>query len=106
MDVVMQRENERGRLVVEHELGASEHSERPAGVAHLLTADDVLADGNRCGTYLAVCGALVPASSLPSSLCPPECECDCALYCTQCVRHVVRYAAERAPFRGAVPERD
>lgn len=107
----MQRENERGRLVVnghrtddgkccslvvDHELGASERSELPAGVAHLLTADDVLADGNQCGTYLAVCGALVPASSLPSSLCPPGCECDCALYCPQCVRHVVQYAMESA----------
>jgi hypothetical protein len=132
----MRRENERGplvvdgdrtddgeccSLVVEYELGASEHSELPAGVAHLLTADDVLADGKQCGTYLAVCGALVPASSLPSSLCPPGCECDCALYCPQCVRHVVRYAAERmksgedephreypggAPLRGAVPGRD
>jgi len=107
----MRRENECSRLVVDgnrtddgeccslvvkHELGASEHSERPAGVAHLLTADDVLADGNQCGTYLAVCGALVPTSSLPSSLCPPGCECDCALYCPQCVRHVVQYAMESA----------
>ncbi len=79
-----------------HEVGASEHSALPASPAHLLTADDVLAEGNQYGTYLAVCGALVPASSLPSSLCPPGCECDCALYCPQCVRHVVRYTMERA----------
>lgn len=50
--------------------------------------------GNRCGTYLAVCGALVPASSLPSSLCPPGCQYDCALYCPQCIREVLRDAAE------------
>jgi hypothetical protein len=79
-----------------HEVGASERSEPPASAAHLLTADDVLAEGNQCGTYLAVCGALVPASSLPSSPCPPGCECDCALYCPQCVHHVVRYAVENA----------
>ncbi len=76
------------------ELGASEISAPPAGVAHLLTADDALAEGNRCGTYLAVCGALVPALSLPSSLCPPGYQCDCALYCPQCIREVLRDTAE------------
>jgi hypothetical protein len=81
---------------VTHEVGTSEPSGLPASAAHLLTADDVLAEGNQYETYLAVCGALVPASSLPSSLCPPGCECDCALYCPQCVHHVVRYAMERA----------
>lgn len=81
---------------VTHEVGTSEPSELPAEVAHLLTADDVLAEGNQYGTYLALCGALVPASRLPSSLCPPGCECDCALYCPQCVHRVVQYAMERA----------
>jgi hypothetical protein len=81
---------------VTHEVGTSEPSGLPASAAHLLTADDVLAEGDQYETYLAVCGALVPASSLPSSLCPPGCECDCALYCPQCVHHVVRYAMERA----------
>ncbi len=40
-------------------------------------------------------GRRVTASSLPSSLCPPGCEGDCALYCPQCVYHVVQYAVER-----------
>ncbi len=78
------------------ELGTSPVRELPACAAHLVTTDDVLAEGNQVGTYLALCGALVPASSLPSSLCPPGCECDCALYCPQCVRRVVQYAAEGA----------
>ena len=44
------------------ELGSGEVRELPAGVVHLVTADDVLADGEWCGVYLALCGALVPAS--------------------------------------------
>lgn len=79
-----------------HEVGTSEPSGLPASPVHLLTADDVLAEGTQCGTYLALCGALVPASCLPSSLCPPGCECDCALYCLRCIHHVVQYALERA----------
>lgn len=79
------------------ELGGGEVRELPAGVIHLLTANDVLADGDRCGTYLAVCGALVPASDLPSSLCPEGCECDIySLYCQQCVHRVAQYAPESA----------
>ena len=52
------------------------------GTVHLLMADDVLTGR----TYLALCGALVPASHLPPSSCPPD--CDCALFCPECVRVV------------------
>lgn len=63
-----------------HEVGTSESGALSASPAHLLTADDVLIEGNQYGTYLAVRGG----------------ECDCALDCPQCVHEVVRYAVERA----------
>ncbi|HSZ30196.1 MAG TPA: hypothetical protein VK784_10635, partial [Pseudonocardiaceae bacterium] len=61
------------------------------GAVHLLMADDVLA-GKIGGTYLALCGALVPASHLPPSSCPPD--CDCALFCPECVRVVTECTTE------------
>lgn len=64
----------------------------PWGVLHLLVADDALPEGLG-GTYLTVCGELVPASSLPPSSCPEDCECD-VLYCTQCVRAAAQWTAE------------
>ena len=67
------------------------------GTVHLLTADDWLAGGIG-GTYLALCGALVPASRLPPSCCPPD--CDCALYCPECVRVVACWHAEAGQVGG------
>lgn len=79
------------------ELGSGQVRELSAGVVHLVIADDLLADRGMCGVYLAVCGALVPASDLPSSLCAEGCECDFySLCCSRCVRRVVQYAEERA----------
>lgn len=79
------------------ELGGGTVRELSAGAVHLVTADDALIDGDWCGVYVAVCGELVPASGLPSSLCPEGCECDpYALYCPRCIRRVVQYAAETA----------
>lgn len=64
----------------------------PWGDLHLLVADDALTEGIG-GTYLAVCGALVPASRLPPSSCPEDCDCD-VLYCTECVRAVAQWNTE------------
>lgn len=75
------------------ELGTAEVSELSACLAHLMTIDDVLAEANEVGTYLALCGAFVPEWRLPSSLCPEGCECDLSLYCPECVREVVRARA-------------
>ncbi len=68
-------------------------SELPAGVSHLLVADDALAPGHWTGTYVAVCGVLVRRSGFPSSSCSPECEWECPLYCSECVREAHRWSA-------------
>ena len=47
---------------------------------HLLVADDALPEGHRSGIYLAVCGAMLHPSNLPSACCPEGCDCDLALY--------------------------
>jgi hypothetical protein len=74
----------------------------PWGDLHLLVADDALV-GEIGGTYLAVCGELVPASTLPPSSCPEDCDCD-VLYCPECVRAVAQSGA-RVPDvrRGSGP---
>lgn len=76
-------------------------SERPAGpnealvVSHLLVATDALTKGHRTGTYGAVCGELVSATSAPSR--PAECECGCeALHCPACVHAAVHWNASQA----------
>ncbi|MGH3917427.1 MAG: hypothetical protein ACRDTC_29040 [Pseudonocardiaceae bacterium] len=67
----------------------------PRLMTHLVTADDVLIDGSRCGTYLALCGVLLPTDSLPVSWCPEGCACDpTAQYCPQCVRQAAEGIAE------------
>lgn len=53
---------------------------------HLLAADGI------SPTHVALCGALVPASRLPPSSCPPDCAC--ALYCPQCVQVITCWHAE------------
>jgi hypothetical protein len=60
---------------------------------HLLVADDALPEGHRSGIYLAVCGAMLHASSLPSSCCPEGCECDLAQYCPACVCQAAEWVA-------------
>lgn len=54
------------------------------GAVHLLCIDDGLDEMRRHGACLALCGAMVPAGVLPSSLCPPDCQC--SVYCPDCVR--------------------
>lgn len=53
---------------------------------HLLALDDDLPDWHAHRRYPSLCGALVAANSLPSSMCPEGCECDLALYCPDCAR--------------------
>ncbi|MGH3804759.1 MAG: hypothetical protein ACRDTD_32375 [Pseudonocardiaceae bacterium] len=64
----------------------------PAGVFHLLTADDDVA--STYGGYVAVCGELVRVSSLP-----PSCYSEVGpgrdpRYCPACVREAARFSAE------------
>jgi hypothetical protein len=63
------------------------------GVLHLLVADDGLPEGHAYRCYLALCGELLPSSSLPPSTCPDDCECD-VLYCSECVRVAAQWTAE------------
>jgi len=53
---------------------------------HLLVADDALDEMRLGGTYMAVCGTLVPVSELPPSECPEGCECHLPGYCPACAR--------------------
>lgn len=64
---------------------------QPAGMCHLLVADDALGEGHAWGTYVAVCGELV-TDLLPGS-CPPGGECD-PRYCLKCVREALSWNAE------------
>lgn len=93
MDVVMQRDKEHGPVAVYERV-------------HLLTADDTVTDCYRYGTYLALCGALVAADSLPESLHPEDCECDTERsYCPECVRAAARFGADAglvAPTVGTI----
>lgn len=63
----------------------------PTNTFHLLVADDAITDGHRTGTYVAACGALV--TTLASSTCPPDCECDLG-YCPACVSAAHRWNTE------------
>ena len=65
------------------------------GAVHLLMADEALVGG----TCLALCGALVPESHLPPSSCPPD--CDCSLFCPECVRVVAKCNAKAGQTAGA-----
>ena len=65
----------------------------PAGGIHLLVADDALPEGHRSGIYLAVCGAMLHPSNLPSACCPEGCDCDLALYCPDCVCQAAEWVA-------------
>lgn len=65
----------------------------PEGVFHLLPADSDVASTD--GGYVAVCGAVMVASGLPSA-----CYLDDVgpgrdpRYCPECVREAVRWSAE------------
>jgi len=77
-----------------------EAARQPAAGVHLLAADERLDECRHYGdgAYMALCGALVPAAGLPSSLCPPGCRC--SVYCPECMRRVAEIA-ESADCAGA-----
>jgi hypothetical protein len=61
-------------------------------VSHLLVATDALTKGHRTGTYVAVCGELVSATSAQPR--PPGCERDYeALHCPACVHAAAHWNA-------------
>ncbi len=61
---------------------------------HLLVADYALVEMRLGGTYMAVCGTLVPVSDLPPWECPEGCECDLPGYCPACVHEVAEVNGE------------
>jgi hypothetical protein len=66
---------------------------RPAGVSHLLAADEALRPGH-WGTHIPVCGLEVraPSAIAVEHECYPS--CDCAVrYCSECVREAARWNA-------------
>ncbi|MBV9142841.1 MAG: hypothetical protein JO115_18335 [Pseudonocardiales bacterium] len=65
------------------------------GSLHLLMADTGLLEQQRYRLYLTMCGAQLPAGSLPPWECPEDCECDVgALICPDCVRQAVEWGEE------------
>lgn len=75
--------------------------ELSAGAIHLLTADDALVCS--WGNYVAICGELVPTSSLPPWECPEDCGCDVyQLYCPACLREAVHWSVEAGQVDGAL----
>lgn len=66
----------------------------PAGVSHLLAADDALQPG-RWGSHVAVCGPEVrgPNATGTEHTCDPSCDCN-VRYCLECVLEAVRWVAE------------
>jgi hypothetical protein len=65
------------------QLGDVESVQQPV---HLLAADEAVKEGHRYGTYLALCGQPVSASTLPRASCPDGCECPGVVYCFFCLR--------------------
>jgi hypothetical protein len=71
----------------------------PEGVFHLLTADSTVRQSY--GTYITVCGEVVPGSGLPPS-CYDEDDCDVVrnpAYCPECVREAARWNADPGQAR-------
>jgi len=60
---------------------------------HLLAADSGVAKSHRYGTYIALCHALLSASSLPAALCADDGDCEVA-YCSDCLRAAAEVNAD------------
>lgn len=76
------------------ELASSEVNELPAGVYHLMTADQVV-DPGWVGTCITLCGEDVcvgTAGATPVDHCP-GCKC-VPRFCPQCVREASQWSAE------------
>lgn len=66
----------------------------PAGVSHLLVADDALIPG-RFGVHITLCGKQMRRPNVTAD--EHECadlSCDCVHYCPACVREATRLSAE------------
>lgn len=74
-------------------LGGPMSARFPAGVVHLLPADEVGWQGYGMSTPIALCGELVGVSELPAVPCPPDCQ-DEHQYCPACVREALRWNAD------------
>ncbi len=74
---------------------ATELNERPAGVSHLLAADDVLSPG-RWGAHIAVCGAELRSPSATAVLQDEDSEWspENVRYCAECVREAHRWVGD------------
>jgi hypothetical protein len=75
----------------------------PAGVFHLLTADDDVASTYR--GYVAVCGEVMVASGLPPSCYPEVGPGRGPRYCPACVREAARFSAEAGDRASKVSSR-
>jgi hypothetical protein len=90
----------RAALTVDSEVDAP----LPAGVSHLLVANDALIPG-RWGVHVALCGARRRAPE-PTAL-EHECadaSCDCVHYCPDCVQEAARWSAEPVGQAARAPE--
>ncbi|MGH3777293.1 MAG: hypothetical protein ACRDRR_16455 [Pseudonocardiaceae bacterium] len=73
-----------------------EHAPLPAGVSHLLAADDALIPG-RWGEHITLCGLQVRRPGANAA--EEECE---VRYCPACVAEASRWSAEPVDRAGAV----
>lgn len=76
----------------------------PAGVSHLLAADDALIPG-RWGVHTTLCGQ--PIRSPNATAVEHECtdtSCDCVRYCPDCAREAARWSAESVEQVDRAPE--
>lgn len=65
----------------------------PAGVSHLLAANDALIPG-RWGAHSTLCGVEVRRPDATAAEHDCDLGCDCVRYCTECVREAVRFSAD------------
>lgn len=97
VDVVTQRENERGRVAVEgrlvadDELRASLCCGRSLPVQHLVESDEAFTQRNHWRELNVLCGADVAKSDVEYLDCP-GCR-DCLRYCPDCVLEAARFSA-------------
>jgi len=75
-------------------------SAHPTGPMHLVPLDDALDEMRRYGAYLALWSAGAGREAAAGE-CPEGCECDCYLYCPQCLREAAAEVNGQADGAGA-----
>ncbi|MGH3566677.1 MAG: hypothetical protein ACRDRH_11720 [Pseudonocardia sp.] len=89
----MQRENERGLQTVDGKhTDDGDPCTLPAGVSHLLVADEALCPGRWGSSHVTVCGEEIPTPGATAA----DPTVDDPKYCPQCVRAAVRWSARSA----------